>query len=121
MGPLAFLIARLTTSTHDDGEMILIASLSLLLSLSLRQNGIGFTSFAARLGVSISPLIILLEDVWHLLPSVIFCAVAIGCGLVNLLLPETLHTRLPETIEDIEKPKKSRNVENGVEVDESCI
>lgn len=71
-----------------------------------RQNGIGFTSFVARLGVSIAPLIMLLEDVWSLLPSAIYCAVAVGCGLVNILLPETLHSRLPETIEDIEKPKK---------------
>lgn len=90
-------------------------ALSLSLSHSLRQNGIGFTSFVARLGVSISPLIMLLEDVWYLLPSVIYCAVAVGCGLVNILLPETLHTRLPETIEDIEKPRKTRSVS-----DENC-
>uniref|UniRef100_A0A3Q3IUI3 Major facilitator superfamily (MFS) profile domain-containing protein n=1 Tax=Monopterus albus TaxID=43700 RepID=A0A3Q3IUI3_MONAL len=52
--------------------------------------------FLARLGVSISPLIMLLEDVWHLLPAVTYCAVAIGSGLVASLLPETLNTQLPE-------------------------
>ncbi|KAK7912916.1 hypothetical protein WMY93_013127 [Mugilogobius chulae] len=71
----------------------------------VRQNGLGYTSFMARLGVSISPLIVLLDDVWHLLPSVIYCAVAIGSGLVAFLLPETLNRRLPEFIEDIEKPR----------------
>ncbi|XP_053196685.1 solute carrier family 22 member 7-like [Scomber japonicus] len=71
----------------------------------VRQNGLGYTSFMARLGVSISPLIMLLEDVWHLLPSLIYCAVAVGSGLVGLLLPETLNAELPELIEDIEKPK----------------
>ncbi|XP_020786098.2 solute carrier family 22 member 7-like [Boleophthalmus pectinirostris] len=71
----------------------------------VRQNGLGYTSFVARLGVSISPLIALLEDVWHLLPSVIYCTVAVTSGLVTLLLPETLNRRLPEFIEDIEKPK----------------
>ncbi|XP_042255253.1 solute carrier family 22 member 7-like [Thunnus maccoyii] len=71
----------------------------------IRQNGLGYTAFLARLGVSISPLIMLLEDVWHLLPSLIYCAVAVGSGLVALLLPETLNTRLPEFIEDIEKPR----------------
>ncbi|XP_040892510.1 solute carrier family 22 member 7-like [Toxotes jaculatrix] len=71
----------------------------------VRQNGLGYTSFVARLGVSISPLIMLLEDVWHLLPSVIYCAVAVGSGLVASLLPETLNTRLPEFIKDIEKPR----------------
>ncbi|KAF3850611.1 hypothetical protein F7725_012383 [Dissostichus mawsoni] len=59
----------------------------------------------ARLGVSISPLIMLLEDVWHLLPAVTYCAVAVGSGLVASLLPETLNTRLPESIEDIEKTR----------------
>lgn len=71
-----------------------------------RQNGVGYTALIARLGVSMSPLIMLLEDVWHLLPAVTYCAVAVGCGLVASLLPETLNARLPETIEDIEKPRK---------------
>uniref|UniRef100_A0A665T902 Solute carrier family 22 member 7-like n=1 Tax=Echeneis naucrates TaxID=173247 RepID=A0A665T902_ECHNA len=70
----------------------------------IRSNGVGFTSFLARLGVSISPLVMLLEDVWHLLPQVTYCAVAIGAGLVASLLPETLNKFLPEFIEDIEKP-----------------
>ncbi|KAF1395285.1 hypothetical protein PFLUV_G00009960 [Perca fluviatilis] len=79
----------------------------------VRQNGLGYTSFVARLGVSISPLIVLLEDVWHLLPTVTYCAVAVGSGLVALLLPETLKTRLPQYIEDIEKPRaqSTRNKE----------
>lgn len=72
----------------------------------VRQNGLGYTSFMARLGVSISPLIVLLEDVWHLLPSVIYCTVAVASGLVAFLLPETLNHRLPEFIEDIEKPRR---------------
>lgn len=72
----------------------------------VRQNGLGYTSFMARLGVSISPLIVLLDDVWHLLPSVIYCAVAVATGLVAFLLPETLNHRLPEFIEDIEKPRR---------------
>ncbi|XP_053272725.1 solute carrier family 22 member 7 [Pleuronectes platessa] len=71
----------------------------------VRQNGLGYTSFLARLGVSISPLIMLLEDVWYLLPPATYCAVAVGSGLVASLLPETLNTRLPEFIQDIEKPR----------------
>ena len=59
----------------------------------------------SRLGVSLAPLILLLEDVWILLPQIIICSVAIISGLVALLLPETLNIRLPETIDDIEKPR----------------
>ncbi|MEQ2239331.1 hypothetical protein ILYODFUR_003327 [Ilyodon furcidens] len=78
-----------------------------------RQNGLGYTSFVARMGVSISPLIMLLEDVWQFLPAATYCAVAIGSGLVASLLPETLNTQLPEFIEDIEKPrsKSTRKME----------
>ncbi|XP_035519487.1 solute carrier family 22 member 7-like [Morone saxatilis] len=71
----------------------------------VRQNGLGYTSFISRLGVSVAPLILLLEDVWTLLPQIIICSVAIISGLVSLLLPETLNVRLPETIDDIEKPR----------------
>ncbi|XP_074532223.1 solute carrier family 22 member 7-like [Halichoeres trimaculatus] len=72
----------------------------------IRQNGMGYVSFISRLGVSIAPLILLLEDVWILLPQIIICCVAIISGLVSLLLKETMKARLPETIDDIEKPRK---------------
>uniref|UniRef100_A0A3B4UJH1 Solute carrier family 22 member 7-like n=1 Tax=Seriola dumerili TaxID=41447 RepID=A0A3B4UJH1_SERDU len=71
------------------------------------QNGLGYTSFMSRLGVSVAPLVLLLEDVWTLLPQIIICSVAIVSGLVALLLPETQNVRLPETIDDIEKPSCS--------------
>ncbi|XP_044070058.1 solute carrier family 22 member 7-like isoform X2 [Siniperca chuatsi] len=82
----------------------------------VRQNGLGYTSFMSRLGVSVAPLILLLEDVWTLLPQIILCSVAIISGLVSLLLPETLNVRLPETIDDIEKPRNdisSHSVESS--------
>lgn len=75
-----------------------------------RQNGLGYASFMARLGASISPLIMLLEDTWKLLPEVIFCMVAIFSGLIAWLLPETNNARLPETIEDIEEMRCKKNV-----------
>nr|XP_009500806.1 PREDICTED: solute carrier family 22 member 7 [Phalacrocorax carbo] len=69
----------------------------------LRQNGMGYTSFVARLGGALAPLIFLLDEVWRSLPEVTYCGVAVCCGLVAFLLPETLNVRLPEGIEDIEK------------------
>ncbi|XP_051939681.1 solute carrier family 22 member 7-like isoform X1 [Hippocampus zosterae] len=72
----------------------------------IRQNGVGYTSFVARLAVSISPLIMLLEDVWRFLPPMIYCGMAILSGLVALLLTETRNTRMPEFIEDIDKPRE---------------
>uniref|UniRef100_A0A3Q3ITD7 Major facilitator superfamily (MFS) profile domain-containing protein n=1 Tax=Monopterus albus TaxID=43700 RepID=A0A3Q3ITD7_MONAL len=83
---------------------LLLTGLCLFINMFVAQDK-WVIPFLARLGVSISPLIMLLEDVWHLLPAVTYCAVAIGSGLVASLLPETLNTQLPEFIEDIEKPR----------------
>lgn len=71
-----------------------------------RQNGMGYSALVARLGVAISPLVMLLEDAWRTLPVVTYCAVAMGTGLVPLLLRETLNARLPELVEDVEKPRR---------------
>ncbi|XP_039594824.1 solute carrier family 22 member 7-like isoform X1 [Polypterus senegalus] len=72
----------------------------------IRQNGMGFTSFMARLGVAVAPLVILLEDVWRLLPPIVFSSIAVLSALVAFLLPETQNIRLPETIEDVEQTRK---------------
>uniref|UniRef100_A0A8C4DWY2 Solute carrier family 22 member 6 n=1 Tax=Dicentrarchus labrax TaxID=13489 RepID=A0A8C4DWY2_DICLA len=74
----------------------------------MRQNGLGYSSFMARVGVSVSPLIILLEDVWGHLPSAIFSLVALAGGLAASFLPETNNVRLPETIEDIEQTRRTK-------------
>ncbi|XP_048862625.1 solute carrier family 22 member 7-like isoform X1 [Brienomyrus brachyistius] len=72
----------------------------------LRQNGVGYTNFMARMGGSVAPLILLLEDVWKPLPQIILCVVAMLSGFAAMLLRETHRTRLPETIEDIEQTRK---------------
>ncbi|XP_072320323.1 solute carrier family 22 member 7-like [Eucyclogobius newberryi] len=69
----------------------------------LRQNGMGFNSFMARLGVALAPLLFLLDEVWQQLPQVVLCCVAVLGGLVATTLSETRNRCLPETIEDIEK------------------
>ena len=61
----------------------------------------------ARLGVSIAPLIILLDDVWRPLPQVVYCTMAIVAGLGASRLPETNNTRMPEFIEDVEEPRSA--------------
>ncbi|XP_041803923.1 solute carrier family 22 member 7-like [Chelmon rostratus] len=73
----------------------------------VRQNGVSYTSIIGRLAVSMAPLILLLEDVWTPLPQIITGSVAIASGLTSLLLPETLNVGLPETIEDVEKPRRN--------------
>ena len=39
--------------------------------MSFRQSGMGYNSFLARLGVSVAPLILMLDEVWRDLPQVV--------------------------------------------------
>ncbi|XP_051470307.1 solute carrier family 22 member 7 [Apus apus] len=79
----------------------------------LRQNGMGYTSFMARLGGALAPLVFLLDGAWRSLPEVTYCGVAVCCGSAAFLLPETLNLRLPEGIEDLEKPQVKRPQQSG--------
>lgn len=72
----------------------------------MRQNGLGYCSFMARLGVSISPLMMFFEDVWAPLPSITFSLVAFAAALSASFLAETRNIRLPETIEDVEQRRR---------------
>ncbi|XP_072320320.1 solute carrier family 22 member 7-like [Eucyclogobius newberryi] len=72
----------------------------------LRQNGLGYSSFMGRTGVSVSPLILLLEEFWVPLPGTLFCVLACLAGIVAAFLPETRNMRLPETIQDVEQTRK---------------
>ncbi|KAJ1147830.1 hypothetical protein NDU88_000682 [Pleurodeles waltl] len=70
-----------------------------------RQNGCGFSAFVGRIGSSVAPLILLLDEVWKPLPQVIYCSVAVASGLITYCLHETLNMRLPETVKDIENTR----------------
>ncbi|TRY94088.1 hypothetical protein DNTS_027317, partial [Danionella cerebrum] len=87
----------------------------------LRQNGLGYSSFVGRVGVCLAPLVSLLDEVWLPLPEVMFCSVAITAGVVALLLPETHNVRLPETIEDIEKPRKKSQLEYQLGTEDALL
>nr|XP_055029179.1 solute carrier family 22 member 7 [Misgurnus anguillicaudatus] len=79
----------------------------------VRQNGMGYNSFMARLGVSVAPLILLLDDIWS---QVILSSIALCAALVAYQLPETRGKCLPETIDDVEGIRRNglhQHLKNG--------
>lgn len=57
----------------------------------------------ARVGVAVTPLILLLDEVWKQLPQIILCGTAMLGAMVAKTLRETRNHWLSETIEDIER------------------
>ncbi|XP_069092488.1 solute carrier family 22 member 7-like [Pleurodeles waltl] len=106
LGPLRTTIAIIGKGFSEASFTSVLLYTAELYPTVLRQNGIGYNSFIARIGVSVAPLIILLDDLWKVLPQIIYCAVAIVSGLVAFCLPETLNVRLPETVKDIEETRR---------------
>ncbi|XP_019732138.1 solute carrier family 22 member 7-like isoform X2 [Hippocampus comes] len=68
----------------------------------IRQNGMGYNSFMARIGVALAPLILLLDGVWKTLPQLVLFSSAVVAASVATQLSETRDRCLPETIEDVE-------------------
>ncbi|XP_070190409.1 organic cation transporter protein-like isoform X4 [Littorina saxatilis] len=71
----------------------------------VRNSGMGASSLCARIGGIASPYVATLSiyvsgDFGIALPSLIFGGLSVLAGLAALFLPETLHKKLPESIED---------------------
>ncbi|XP_043923140.1 solute carrier family 22 member 13-like [Protopterus annectens] len=72
----------------------------------VRQNGVGITSMAARLGGIVSPLVRLLEEYHSAIPLVIYGSTPVLGGLLCFFLPETRNKELPDTTEETETTQR---------------
>ncbi|KAI4458691.1 solute carrier family 22 member [Holotrichia oblita] len=66
----------------------------------LRHSLMGACSMFGRIGSMVSPQMPLLSALWTPLPLVLFSGMAAVAGLLTLLFPETVNTKLPDTIEE---------------------
>ncbi|XP_013400117.1 organic cation transporter protein-like [Lingula anatina] len=89
------------------GKMMVSVTGSVMLMLTaevyptvVRQSGISLTVSVARLGAAVAPQVLALGRMYSPLPFIILGSLAVGSGLLALLLPETLGKSLPQTIEE---------------------
>ncbi|XP_041657808.1 solute carrier family 22 member 6 [Cheilinus undulatus] len=68
----------------------------------IRQTGMGLVSTMARIGSMAAPAVLILDEVFPALPSVVYGGSAVLAGCFACFLPETLNIPLPDTIEDVE-------------------
>ncbi|KAL9702553.1 hypothetical protein quinque_006071 [Culex quinquefasciatus] len=66
---------------------------------NLRQSLLSLCSMFGRIGSMIAPQTPLLAKLWSPLPMVVFGTMGIASGLAILQFPETLNTKLPNTVE----------------------
>ncbi|KAL2095203.1 hypothetical protein ACEWY4_009922 [Coilia grayii] len=69
----------------------------------IRQTGMGFASTMSRIGSMGAPAVLILDEVWPALPSMVYGGAALIAGIFALFLPETLNVPLPETVNDVEE------------------
>ncbi|XP_068445520.1 solute carrier family 22 member 7-like [Clinocottus analis] len=105
MSPARTVVAIIGKGFSSASFTTIVLYSSELYPTVIRQNGMGYNSFMARVGVSVTPLILLLDEVWKDLPQVVLCSVAVLGGIVARMLSETRNQCLPETIEDIEQQR----------------
>lgn len=77
---------------------------------AIRNIGIGAGSTVARVGGIFASYTSVLVEIWPPLPFMLMGVLGLLAGMLSLILPETHHKKLPETIEDGEnfgkKPSK---------------
>ncbi|XP_047531043.1 organic cation transporter protein-like [Vanessa atalanta] len=67
-----------------------------------RHSLLAFSSMIGRVGSITAPLTPVLMDYWHGIPSILFGGMGILSGLLVLTQPETLGTKMPNTLAEAE-------------------
>ncbi|KAK2587577.1 hypothetical protein KPH14_003705 [Odynerus spinipes] len=83
---------------------------------NLRHSLLGICSMTGRIGSILAPQTPLLAQIVPELPLVIFGAMAILSGVLSLIFPETLGTKLPDTIWEAENIGKIKANSNSQEL-----
>lgn len=96
---LLFLIGKMGITSSFGVIVVYTAE---LYPTVMRSIGVGTSSTVARIGAMVAPFAPLLGLYMQALPLLLFGIVSFIAGVLALLFPETLGTRLPDTVEELE-------------------
>ncbi|XP_007556558.1 PREDICTED: solute carrier family 22 member 6-like isoform X1 [Poecilia mexicana] len=112
----AFTSASFTTVYLYTGE---------LYPTVIRQTGMGFVSTMARIGSMAAPAVLILDEVFPALPSMVYGGAAVLASGFACFLPETLNKPLPDTIKDVEENRSEgscgSHLKEGVALKEGVV
>ncbi|KAJ8716903.1 hypothetical protein PYW07_003530 [Mythimna separata] len=104
LATLLYLIGKIAITQAFSGIYMYTSE---LFPTYARHSLLGFCSMVGRLGSIVAPQMPLLAIYVEWLPSVLFGATALVAGALMLTTPETLNTRLPDTIREAEQLARS--------------
>ncbi|KAI8422037.1 LOW QUALITY PROTEIN: hypothetical protein MSG28_009936, partial [Choristoneura fumiferana] len=96
---LLYLVGKIAITQAFSGVYMYTSE---LFPTHARHSLLGFCSMVGRLGSIVAPQMPLLAIYVEWLPSVLFGCAALVAAALMLTTPETLHTRLPDTIREAE-------------------
>lgn len=88
-----------------------------LFPTTLRHSLLGICSMTGRVGSILSPQTPLLAQIMPSLPLILFGSMGMIAGVLSLIFPETLGTKLPDTVWDAEKIGKSNETRKISDLD----
>ncbi|CAH0558293.1 unnamed protein product [Brassicogethes aeneus] len=94
---LLFLLGKLGITSSFGIVYVYTAE---LLPTIVRSGGVGSASTVARVGALLAPFVPLLGTYFAPLPMLLFGGTALTAGILALKLPETLGSKLPETVRE---------------------
>ncbi|KAL0830928.1 hypothetical protein ABMA28_003009 [Loxostege sticticalis] len=100
LATLLYLIGKIAITQAFSGIYMYTSE---LFPTHARHSLLGFCSMVGRVGSIVAPQMPLLAIYVEWLPSVLFGATALIAGGLMLTTPETLNTRLPDTIQEAER------------------
>ncbi|XP_060801640.1 organic cation transporter protein-like isoform X2 [Amyelois transitella] len=102
LATLLYLVGKIAITQAFSGIYMYTSE---LFPTHARHSLLGFCSMVGRIGSIVAPQMPLLAIYVEWLPSVLFGATALIAGALMLTTPETLNTRLPDTIQEAEQIK----------------